>query len=235
MCFDTSGILYVTDSSGNTESAPVQLKSPQHRVLRLVDNDGDGVFDESTVFAEKLPFPEGILVHDGAIYVGAPPHIWKLRDTDGDQVADERTVWFDGGSIEHCGNDMHGPYLGVDGFFYWCKGAFEQQSYQLSTGKKFTSSAAHIYRAKPDSSQLEVVISGGMNNPVGLAFGESGERFLSGTFFDLSRPEGATAFCMPCTEACTVRNMTAYSLSTRIREACCRYSHSWDLRRHRAS
>ena len=44
------------------------------------------------------------------------PHIWKFTDTDGDHVADERTVWFDGGSIEGCGNDMHGPYLGPDGF-----------------------------------------------------------------------------------------------------------------------
>ncbi|MCP4512519.1 MAG: dehydrogenase, partial [Fuerstiella sp.] len=98
MCFDNQGVLYVTDSSGNTKKAPAQLKDPQHRVLRLVDRDGDGVFDESTVFAEKLPFPEGILVYDGAVYVGAPPHIWKLRDTNGDHVADERTEWFDGGS-----------------------------------------------------------------------------------------------------------------------------------------
>ena len=54
MCFDRDGALYVTDSSGNTAKAPVQLKDPQHRVLRLVDQDGDGVFDESTVFADKL-------------------------------------------------------------------------------------------------------------------------------------------------------------------------------------
>jgi putative heme-binding domain-containing protein len=33
-----------------------------------------------------------------------------------------------------------------------------------------------------------MVITGGMNNPVGLAFSETGERFLSGTFFDLSKP-----------------------------------------------
>ena len=182
------GVLYVTDSSGNTDKAPVQLKDPQHRVLRLVDRDGDGVFDESTVFADKLPFPEGILVHDGAVYVGAPPHIWKLRDTDGDHVADERTVWFDGGSIEGCGNDMHGPYLGPDGFFYWCKGAFAPQEHELSDGRTLSSRAAHIYRARPDGSQLEMVITGGMNNPVGLAFSETGERFLSGTFFDLSQP-----------------------------------------------
>jgi putative membrane-bound dehydrogenase-like protein len=188
MCFDDQGVLYVTDSSGNTKKAPAQLKDPQHQVLRLVDRDGDGVFDESTVFAENLPFPEGILVHDGAVFVGAPPHIWKLRDTNGDLVADERTEWFDGGSIEGCGNDMHGPYRGPDGFFYWCKGAFAPQEHELSNGRTLKSSAAHIYRARPDGSQLELLITGGMNNPVGLAFSETGERFLSGTFFDLSKP-----------------------------------------------
>ncbi len=188
MCFDDEGALYVTDSSGNTDKAPAQLKDPKHRVLRLVDRDGDGVFDDSTVFAEHLPFPEGILVHAGAVYVGAPPHIWKLRDTDGDHVADERTVWFDGGSIGSCGNDMHGPYLGPDGYFHWCKGAFEPQSHVLGNGRTFKSSASHIYRARPDGSDLEVVITGGMDNPVGLAFNETGERFLSGTFFDLSGP-----------------------------------------------
>ena len=188
MCFDTDGSLYVTDSSGNTDKAPVQLKDPKHRVLRLIDHDGDGFFDTSTVFAKNLPFPEGLLVHRGAVYVGAPPHIWKLRDTNGDHVADERSVWFDGGSIEGCGNDMHGPYRGPDGFFYWCKGAFAGQKHELSNGRILKSNAAHIYRARPDGSQLEMVITGGMNNPVGLAFSETGDRFLSGTFFDLSQP-----------------------------------------------
>ena len=188
MCFDEEGALYVTDSSGNSDKAPVQIKDPKHRILRLVDRDGDGVFDDSIVFAENMPFPEGILVHAGAVYVGAPPHIWKLRDTGGDHVADERTVWFDGGSLGGCGNDMHGPYLAPDGYFYWCKGAFEPQSHLLSNGKTLKSTAAHVYRARPDGSELEVVITGGMNNPVGLAFSGTGERFLSGTFFDLSKP-----------------------------------------------
>ena len=188
LCFDVDGVLYVTDSSGDTRKATVQINDPRHRVLRLVDRDGDGVFDESTVFADRLPFPEGILVHNGAIYIGAPPHIWKLRDTDGDHVADERTVWFDGGSLGKCGNDMHGPYSGPDGFFYWTKGAFAGQTHELTNGRTRTSHAAHIYRARPDGSQLERVITGGMNNPVGLAFSLSGERFLSGTFFDMSQP-----------------------------------------------
>lgn len=188
MYFDEDGALYVTDSSGNTDKAPVQLKDPKHRILRLVDRDADGVFDESTVFAENVPFPEGILVYEGDVYVGAPPHIWKFTDTDGDHVADERKPWFDGGSIGPCGNDMHGPYLAPDGYFYWCKGGFEEQSLRLGNGHRHQGRAAHIFRAKPDGSEMEVVITGGMNNPVGLAFSETGERFLSGTFFDLSKP-----------------------------------------------
>ena len=40
-----------------------------------------------------------------------------------------------------------------------------------------------MFRARPDGSELEVVMTGGMNNPVGVAFSETGERFLSGTFF----------------------------------------------------
>lgn len=67
MGFDDDGVLYVTDSSGNTDKPPVQFKDPQYRVIKLVDQDGCGVFDDSRAFAEHLPFPEGLLVHDSAI------------------------------------------------------------------------------------------------------------------------------------------------------------------------
>ncbi len=188
MYFDEAGGLYVTDSSGNSEKAPVQVKKPDHRILHLTDKDGDGVFDHSTVFAEKVPFPEGILVHAGDVYVAAPPMIWKFTDINGDHVADSRESWFNGGTVDGCGNDLHGPYLAPDGYFYWTKGGFQEQNLQLESGELHSGRAAHIFRAKPDGSEFEVVITGGMNNPVGLAFSESGERFLSGTFFDMSQP-----------------------------------------------
>ena len=65
---------------------------------------------------------------DGSLYVAAPPSIWKLTDTDGDGVADERVEWFQGKTLTGCANDLHGPYLGPDGWIYWCKGAFAEQT-----------------------------------------------------------------------------------------------------------
>jgi putative membrane-bound dehydrogenase-like protein len=185
IAFDESGVLYVTDSSGNTQGAAAQAKNPTHRILRLTDTDGDGVFDRSTVFADKLPFPEGALWFQGSLYVGAPPTIWKFTDTDGDGVADSQEPWFSK-TVSGCGNDLHGPYAGPDGLIYWCKGEFAQQTLPLANGSTLVSRAAHVLRARPDGSQLEVVLTGGMNNPVGLAFSPSGTRFLSGTFLDLS-------------------------------------------------
>src|SRR5262245_13979656 len=54
--FDDQGRLYVTDSSGSNEKPSEQLKNPLHRVLRLEDSDGDGRFDKSVVFADKVMF-----------------------------------------------------------------------------------------------------------------------------------------------------------------------------------
>src|SRR5436190_10128864 len=128
--FDEQGRLYVADSSGSNDPVQKQLEEKTHRIVRLIDKDNDGKFDEQTVFADKLMFPEGTLWHDGSLYVAAPPSIWKLTDTDGDGVADQREEWFKGNTLTGCANDLHGPYLGPDGFLYWCKGAFAEQTYE---------------------------------------------------------------------------------------------------------
>src|SRR5437867_7328707 len=116
--FDELGRLYVADSSGLTEKAEKQLQLKPHRIVRLEDTDGDGRFDRSTVFADKMMFPEGAMWLDGSLYVAAPPSIWKLTDTDGDGVADRREEWFQGKTLTNCGNDLHGPYAGRDGWIY---------------------------------------------------------------------------------------------------------------------
>ncbi|HEY2953324.1 MAG TPA: PVC-type heme-binding CxxCH protein [Verrucomicrobiae bacterium] len=186
--FDELGRLYVTDSSGSNDKSDKQLIDRPHRVVRLEDTDGDGRFDKSVVFADKMMFPEGCLWYDGSLYVAAPPSIWRLTDTDGDGVADKREEWFQGKTLTGCANDLHGPYLGPDGWIYWCKGAFAKQTNTLPNGKPFISRAAHIFRARPDSTGLEPVMTGGMDNPVGLAWSPEGELFFTSTFIDFTQP-----------------------------------------------
>lgn len=180
---DERGRLYVTDSGGMTERAEQQLEKKPHRIRRLADTDGDGDYDRSTLFADRMMFPEGCMWYDGSLYVAAPPEIWKLTDDNDDGIADRREVWFDGKTLTGCGNDLHGPYLGPDGRFYWCKGAFAEQRHTMADGSELVTNASHIFRAKPDGSEMESVLTGGMDNPVNVAFLENGERFLSCTFF----------------------------------------------------
>jgi putative membrane-bound dehydrogenase-like protein len=132
--FDDKGRLYVADSSGSNERVEKQLADRPHRIVRLEDKDGDGRFDTSVVFADRMMLPEGTMWLDGSLYVAAPPSIWKLTDTDGDGIADRREEWFEGETLTGCANDLHGPYLGPEGWIYWTKGAFAQQTHARASG-----------------------------------------------------------------------------------------------------
>ncbi len=181
--FDDKGRLYVCDSSGSNAKTTEQVKTKPHRIVRLESTKGDGKFDKATVFVKNVMFPEGAMWLNGSLYVAAPPHIWKFTDTDDDGVADKEEIWFDGKTLTGCANDLHGPYRGPDGYIYWCKGAFAKQEYTLPDGKKFSTRAAHIFRARPDGTHIEPVMTGGMDNPVDVVFTPSGERIFSTTFF----------------------------------------------------
>lgn len=188
--FDASGALYVTESSGTNDPVAVQAETREHRVLRLTDADGDGIFETRTVFADSLMFPEGILcMEPGSVLVSAVPEIWRITDTDGDGVSDRREVWFDGETVTGCANDLHGPYRGPDGRIYWTKGGFAVHRAVLPGRREpVLTRMSHVYRANPDGSNPEIVMTGGMDNPVGLAWTPEGEMILSCTF--LQHPGG---------------------------------------------
>ncbi|HEX3313413.1 MAG TPA: PVC-type heme-binding CxxCH protein, partial [Gemmataceae bacterium] len=178
--FDEVGHLYVADSSGSNEKLTIQLEKKPHRIVRL-DPAIDGVFKTGHVFADKMMFLEGTMWHKGSLYVAAPPSIWKLTDTTGHGVADQRVEWYQGKTLGNCGNDLHGPWLGPDGWFYWTKGGFQRQKHVFA-GKEIETRASILFRSKPDGSGREPIMVGGMDNPVGLAFTPGGEPILTNTF-----------------------------------------------------
>jgi putative membrane-bound dehydrogenase-like protein len=92
MAFDEDGRLYVVEMGDYSERRDEKLG----RVKLLEDTDNDGRYDKASVFAEGLPWPTGITVWDGGIFVLASPELLYFKDTDGDRKADVHAMIFTG-------------------------------------------------------------------------------------------------------------------------------------------
>jgi putative membrane-bound dehydrogenase-like protein len=172
---DDRGRLFVGDSSGlNLNKAELEKELP-HRVLMLEDTNGDGIYDKSTVFADKLTFPQGCVWLDGSLYVASPPGIWRFTDTDGDGVADKRELIVRG--FDYTGNaaDIHGPFLHPNGRLYWCHGRKGHEVYDKAGNFIRKGKASGIWSCKPDGSDVRMHCGGGMDNPVEIDFTPEGE------------------------------------------------------------
>ena len=173
-CFDEKGRLFVVDSAGVNEPFEKLLKNPPHRIVVLEDTDSDGRFDKRTVFADKLVMPQGVLPHAGAVYTASPPSVWKLEDLDGDGVCDKRTeIVTEFGSNGNAA-DIHGPFLGPDGWLYLCDGRHGHKVVR-EDGTIDQGLAGGIFRFRTDGTGFERICGGGFDNPVEIVFTPAGE------------------------------------------------------------
>ncbi len=168
------------------------------RVRLVVDTDGDGRADRSTVFADRFNAPEsGIgasvlaLPHGGVLYA-CIPELWFLEDRDGDGRADVRRSWFHGfgNRFAFFGHDLHGLCIGPDGRIYFSMGdrAFAVSTRNARIDRPDGSFTLHgearlentesgaVLRCELDGSGLEIVATG-LRNPQELAFNETGDLF----------------------------------------------------------
>ncbi len=185
--FDDRGRLFIAASSGANIRSGDLLKDPPNLIRMLADTDGDGVFDRSTVFADKMTLPMGALWHRGALYVASPPNIWRLRDTNDDGVADERTILVDTFGFSGNAASIHGCFLGPNGRLYWCDGRHGHEFRDKNGKVTSQGKAARIFSCRLDGSDVQTWCGGGMDNPVEVDFLSTGEMIGSVNIF-LGRP-----------------------------------------------
>jgi putative membrane-bound dehydrogenase-like protein len=130
------------------------------RVRVLEDQDGDGIYDNSSLFADSLNFPNGILAwRDGAI-VSAAPNILFLRDADGDGQMDTREVLLTGLSEGNQQLRANGLRWGMDGWVYVAAGGHHGK---YGTGTTLHSTRSGVstvigsrdFRFRPNTGRVE--------------------------------------------------------------------------------
>ena len=92
-----------------------------------IRDSGDGKADKSTIFAEGLLTPTGILPGDGGVYVANSTEILHFMDTDGDGKADKRRRVLTGFGVADTHHLIHTFRWGPEGSLF-----FNQAIYTLS-------------------------------------------------------------------------------------------------------
>ncbi len=127
---------------------------PGGRIRVLEDSDGDGIFDKSTIFLDKIPFPTGITVWRKGVLICAAPDILYAEDTDGDGKADKVEKLFSGFGTTNYQARVNSLCYGLDGWVYGSCGMFGGRIKSHRTGKVLDL-GNRDFRIKPDTGEIE--------------------------------------------------------------------------------
>ena len=187
-CFDDRGRLFVAESSGLDLYAEISAGTRKCRIRMLEDRDGDGRFETSSVFADKLVFPMGLVWRDGKLYVADPPDLVTYEDTDGDGRADQRTVILTGFGHKDNGS-LHGLTFGPDGLLYMTMGSPDGYKLKRKDGSVLEGESGALIRCRPDGSDPEVLCRG-FENLVEVVWTPRGEAIGTDNWFRDANSQG---------------------------------------------
>jgi putative membrane-bound dehydrogenase-like protein len=142
------------------------------RVVRCMDDDGDGKADRVNVFA-RMEHPRGVIAQDGKVWVLHPPLLSVFRDEDGDGISDRQEVLVSGlttSMIDARGGDhtTNGIRMGLDGWIYIAVGDYGFHGAKGKDGTTLSQRGGGILRVRTDGTELEVFAIG-LRNPFAIA------------------------------------------------------------------
>jgi putative membrane-bound dehydrogenase-like protein len=153
---------------GIDENGSLDAKADRGRVVRCLDDDGDGQADRFNVFA-RMDSPRG-LIYDAStrtLYVLHPPKLTAYHDDDGDGTAERSVDLVDGigFDLKFRGADhtTNGIRLGIDGWIYVAVGDY---GFVKAVGKDGVAVQLHgggVARVRTDGTGLELFSRGQRN------------------------------------------------------------------------
>ena len=174
---------WLKDFDGDGTKHWIDLQQKTERVHRIVDTNGDGVADESSVFAEGFNTEVtgtagGVLWFDDKVYFTVIPDLWLLQDADHDGKADQRESLITGHGVHigQGGHDLHGLTLGPDGRIYWSIGDKGINITSQEGQHFYYPNQGVVMRSEPDGSRFEV-FAHGLRNCQELSFDNYGNLF----------------------------------------------------------
>lgn len=171
MAFDADGGLFVA------EMLDYPNASTLGRVRLLQDRDGDGRYETASIYADNLPFPNGVLPWNGGVLITAAPDIWFCKDTDSDGRADERRVLFTGFGLGNQQLRVNGLTWGLDNWVYGANGRSEGEIRKPEdSASKAVSIRSHDFRFRPDTGDFEAIAG---RAQFGMTRDDWGNRFTS--------------------------------------------------------
>lgn len=176
-CIDDRGRLWVAEAY----NYPRHGTTPGDRIVILEDADGDGRFDQRTVFYDGLNYVTGIELGFGGAWVMSPPYFYFIPDRDGDDRPDaEPTLLMDGfGNHANPHNLANALDWGPDGWLY---GTHGRTNWSLP-GKPGTPQNERrqfdggVYRYHPLKHVFEPFADGTVN-PWGIDWDDYGQGFV---------------------------------------------------------
>jgi putative membrane-bound dehydrogenase-like protein len=185
MSFNESGTLFVVEYPEFNHYRIPRGSQRSGRVRRLQDTDGDGRFDDATVFVE-VPFATAVTCYKGGVFVGAPPDILYCRDVDGDGVADEKRVVLTGFGRDFAGGGLLNSFRwGIDNRIHIATGFAGGRIRRPDQPE----AAAIDIRGRgvildPRTLDFELTSGGGQH---GLAMDDQGRKFLCSNVYPLQQ------------------------------------------------
>lgn len=175
MNFDPQGRLWVASSQAYP-MIEVGQAAPD-KIIVLEDTDSDGKADQSTVFADGLLIPTGVLPGDGGVYVAQSTDLLHLKDTDGDGRADVTRRVLSGFGTEDTHHNLHTLRWGPDGRMYMNQSIYTRSNTE-TPHDVVRLRAGGGFRYNTDTMKMQIFFRG-LFNAWGHQFNDYGQSFLS--------------------------------------------------------